>query len=53
MGPVLGEADRMGLPCYLETMTTQNVAFYRRHGFEVIATGQAEARFPYWAMRRG
>ncbi|NND75140.1 MAG: GNAT family N-acetyltransferase [Ilumatobacter sp.] len=28
-------ADAEGLPCYLETETPENVAYYRRHGFEV------------------
>lgn len=28
-------ADAEGLPCYLETETIENVAYYRRYGFEV------------------
>jgi ribosomal protein S18 acetylase RimI-like enzyme len=32
----LNRADAAGLPAYLETGTTRNVALYRRHGFEVI-----------------
>ncbi len=28
-------AARDGLPCYLETETIENVAYYRHHGFEV------------------
>jgi ribosomal protein S18 acetylase RimI-like enzyme len=32
----LNRADEAGLPAYLETGTTRNVALYRRHGFEVI-----------------
>ena len=28
-------ADAEGLPCYLETETEENVAYYRRHGFDV------------------
>jgi ribosomal protein S18 acetylase RimI-like enzyme len=35
--PVLAEADRNRLPCYLETESERNVAFYRKHGFEVIS----------------
>lgn len=31
----LAEARKAGLPCYLETMTEKDVAFYRKHGFEV------------------
>jgi GNAT superfamily N-acetyltransferase len=33
---VLSKADVDGLPCYLETGTDSNVAFYERRGFEVI-----------------
>lgn len=28
-------ADAEGLPCYLETETLDNVAYYGHHGFEV------------------
>ncbi len=31
------EADQQGLSCHLETETLVNVAYYRRHGFEVHA----------------
>lgn len=33
-------ADASGVPCYLETGTDANIAFYRKRGFEVI--GQAD-----------
>jgi ribosomal protein S18 acetylase RimI-like enzyme len=33
-------ADAGGVPCYLETGTDSNIAFYRKRGFEVI--GQAD-----------
>jgi len=33
------QADAAGIPCYLETATESNVAFYSKRGFEV--TGQA------------
>ena len=44
------QADAEGLPCHLETETVVNVAYYRRHGFEVhtefdIPTGAHEHRF--------
>jgi ribosomal protein S18 acetylase RimI-like enzyme len=35
----LNRADEAGLPAYLETGTTRNVALYRRHGFEIIHEG--------------
>lgn len=35
MGAMFETADAEGLPCYLETETDVNVAYYRHHGFEV------------------
>jgi GNAT superfamily N-acetyltransferase len=35
MGVVFEQAEAAGLPCYLETETEANVAYYRHHGFEV------------------
>jgi GNAT superfamily N-acetyltransferase len=35
MGTVFEVADDVGVPCYLETETEANVAYYRHHGFEV------------------
>jgi ribosomal protein S18 acetylase RimI-like enzyme len=35
MSEVFSTADDAGLPCYLETETAANVAYYRHHGFEV------------------
>ena len=35
MAAVFETADDMGLPCYLETETEVNVAYYRHHGFDV------------------
>ncbi len=31
------KADAAGIPCYLETATESNVAFYTKRGFEVVA----------------
>lgn len=52
--PVLALADEAGQPCYLETMTESNVAWYRSLGFEVRGAG---VRFvpggpPNWTMMR-
>ena len=33
-------ADEAGVPCYLETGTDSNIAFYRKRGFEIV--GQTE-----------
>jgi ribosomal protein S18 acetylase RimI-like enzyme len=45
--------DAEGLPAYLETGTTRNVALYERHGYAVIS--EHKARFdapPMWSMWR-
>jgi ribosomal protein S18 acetylase RimI-like enzyme len=45
--------DAEGLPAYLETGTTRNVALYRRHGFEVISEHKARPDAPtMWSMWR-
>jgi ribosomal protein S18 acetylase RimI-like enzyme len=56
MTEVFEIADADGLPCYLETETEENVAYYRHHGFEVrsewdVAT--ADSQGPHmWGMLR-
>ena len=50
MGAMFERADAEGLPCHLETETEVNVAYYRRHGFEVtgefdVPTGRHRHRF--------
>lgn len=52
--PVLALADGAGQPCYLETQTERNVAWYRKLGFE---TKDASIHFvpggpPNWTMIR-
>ena len=45
------QADAARLPCYLETATENNVAFYKRRGFDV--TGEVEVYgFTIWGMVR-
>ena len=45
--------DAEGLPAYLETATTRNVALYERHGFKVISEHKARADAPtMWSMWR-
>jgi len=36
------QADKAGVPCYLETATDADIAFYSKRGFEVIGSTQAE-----------
>jgi ribosomal protein S18 acetylase RimI-like enzyme len=51
--PMLARIDATALPCYLETEREANVAFYQRHGFQVVAEGDAPHSGPHvWAMLR-
>lgn len=45
-------ADADGLPCYLETETVENVAYYRHHGFEVRAEWDIPLGPHMWGMYR-
>ncbi len=50
MAAMFERADAEGIACHLETETVVNVAYYRRHGFEVhgefdIPTGEHPHRF--------
>jgi ribosomal protein S18 acetylase RimI-like enzyme len=49
----LDQLDQAGTPAFLETATERNVAFYRRHGFDVLSEYRPEAQAPrVWAMWR-
>jgi Acetyltransferase (GNAT) domain len=51
--PVLAEADRGNMPCYLETSTVAGVRFYQRQGFEVVETIDSSSKdIQIWAMKR-
>jgi GNAT superfamily N-acetyltransferase len=51
--PVLEEADRDGLDCYLETQKPENLAYYRRFGYEVVEELRPVIGGPpLWTMRR-
>jgi ribosomal protein S18 acetylase RimI-like enzyme len=51
--PQLREADARGLPCYLETATESNVAFYRRLDFSVAHQGRLLPPAPqFWLLKR-
>ena len=49
----LERADRDALPCYLETMSEENVAFYQKRGFQVARQVTLPGTtLPLWAMVR-
>lgn len=51
--PVLDRADADSVPCYLETQTVRNVAFYRKRGFEVVREKREPVGgLPIWFMVR-
>lgn len=51
--PVFAEADRGGLPCYLETAQPANVGLYRHLGFRVLRDVVDEASgLRLWTFRR-
>lgn len=56
MSVVFEFADAAGLPCYLETETVENVAYYRHHGFDVRSEWDAvtpDSPGPHmWGMLR-
>ncbi|MBK7859466.1 MAG: GNAT family N-acetyltransferase [Archangiaceae bacterium] len=49
----LARADRLGLPCYLETATEANLIFYRRLDFSVVHHGSMVPGAPgFWLLKR-
>ena len=49
----LAICDAAGLPCYLDTATESNLAFYQKHGFEIVHSGEVPGGGPrIWAMLR-
>jgi len=53
MNVMFERADEAGIPCYLETETVENVAYYRRHGFDVRTEWDIPDGGPHmWGMLR-
>jgi ribosomal protein S18 acetylase RimI-like enzyme len=53
LGPGVEAADEAGLPCALLTNSEENLAFYRKSGFEVVLQGHTPDDGPRaWMMRR-
>jgi GNAT superfamily N-acetyltransferase len=53
MGPVLGKAEALAMPVYLQTLHERNVTFYERHGFRVVSkTAPRRGEPSCWGMIR-
>jgi ribosomal protein S18 acetylase RimI-like enzyme len=52
LAPVLARCDAEGVPAYLESSKERNLAFYRRHGFDVTATIRVPDGPELWPMLR-
>jgi len=53
MQPIFAQADRDGVPCYLEAPTASNARYYARRGFRVVAeTNVPDSDVHVWLMRR-
>ncbi|MET3700129.1 acetyltransferase (GNAT) family protein [Bacillus oleivorans] len=51
--PGISLAEKENLPCYLETFTEKNLAFYKKHDFRIIDKKQVSKDGPhYWVMVR-
>lgn len=51
--PILHRADNQGFPCYLETAEQTNLAFYEKHGFDILVDEvEPGSGLRYWTMLR-
>jgi ribosomal protein S18 acetylase RimI-like enzyme len=52
MRPILDRCDAVGQLAYLEASRVENVPYYERHGFEVVAEFEMPQGPPVWRMQR-
>jgi ribosomal protein S18 acetylase RimI-like enzyme len=52
IGIGLERTDASGRVAYLETYKERNLAFYARHGFEVISNEDPPTGPPFWTLQR-
>jgi GNAT superfamily N-acetyltransferase len=52
LAPVLERCDTTGVVAYLETQKVENLAFYARHGFEMVRRLEVRGVPPVWTLRR-
>ncbi len=54
MRPILNRSDSEQVACYLETENARNVAFYLKHGFELIVNGEeaGTSGVRFWTFSR-
>jgi len=52
LDPVHERADSDAVPSYLETQKPENLAYYRRFGYEVVDELQVDRCPPIWTMER-
>ncbi len=52
MGEALGVADEAGVPAYLYTSNSDNLPYYRSHGYEVTGESTLPGGGPNWFMER-
>jgi ribosomal protein S18 acetylase RimI-like enzyme len=52
LAPGISRCDAEGLPAYLETQKHENLAWYRRFGFELVQELRVDRCPPIWTMRR-
>lgn len=48
----LDKADKDGLECFLETVTPEDVQFYKKHNFEIMINKDFGNDDQYWLMTR-